>query len=337
MSDNIIRFGILGSGVISGSHAEAIQRMDTAELVGVTSVDLPGAEAFARKFAIHCYPDYETMLADESIDAICICTPSGFHKDNAIQALRAGKHVVLEKPMAFTRAEAKEIDAAAKENGRVLTTICQLRFFPDIQKAKKIVDEQILGKLVFCDLSMKYWRDPAYFAGSNWRGTKALDGGGALMNQGIHGVDLLLYIVGDGKVVYAKNRTRFHDIEVEDASVAVLEFENGAMGAIEASTCSNPGFERRIEINGTRGAMVLVEGRMDKLIVDGKTLIDGGKTSDAGTSGSNAMPAWEPYTWQLGNFINAIHGKEELLLTATEGSRAVGMIEDIYSFGCQKG
>ncbi len=336
MSDTIIRFGILGSGVISNSHAEAIQRMDEAELVGVTSVDLPGAAKFAETFGIACYPDFETMLADEQIDAICVCTPSGFHKDNAIQALRAGKHVVLEKPMAFTRSEAKEIDRVAKECGRVLTTICQLRFFPDIKKAKKIVEDQMLGKLVFCDLSMKYWRDPAYFAGSNWRGTRALDGGGALMNQGIHGVDLLLYIVGDARVVYAKNRTHFHDIEVEDTSVSVLEFENGAIGTIEASTCANPGFERRMEINGTRGVLVLVEGRIDRLIVDGKRLIDSSDPASVATAGSNAVPAWEPYTWQLGNFIGAIHGREELLLTADEGSRAVGIIEDIYSFGCER-
>ncbi|MBQ3134821.1 MAG: Gfo/Idh/MocA family oxidoreductase [Oscillospiraceae bacterium] len=336
MSDNIIRFGILGSGVISNAHAEAIQRMDTAELVGVTSVDLPGAEKFAQTYAIHCYPDFESMLADERVDAVCICTPSGFHKENALQALRAKKHVVLEKPMAFTRAEAAEIQREAEKSGRVLTTICQLRFFPDVQKAKKIVEDGMLGKLVFCDLSMKYWRDPAYFAGSNWRGTRALDGGGALMNQGIHGVDLLLYMVGDGKVVYAKNCTRFHDIEVEDASVAVLEFENGAMGTIEASTCANPGFERRIEINGTRGAMVLVEGRIHKLIVDGEIRIDSDDAAAASTAGGNTVPAWEPYTWQLGNFIGAIHGEQKLLLTAAEGSRAVGIIEDIYRFGCER-
>lgn len=336
MCDTMIGFGILGCGVVANSHAEAIRRMDGAELVGGVSAHLPKAEAFAERFGVSCYPDFETMLADERIDAVCICTPSGFHKDNAIQALRAGKHVVLEKPMAFTRAEAGEIEREARASGRVLTTVCQLRFFPDVQRAKKIIEEQTLGELVFCDLSMKYWRSPEYYTAGGWRGTKALDGGGALMNQGIHGVDLLLYIVGDAKVVYAKNRTRFHDIEVEDASVAVLEFENGAMGTIEASTCANPGFERRIEINGTRGAMVLVEGRIHKLIVDGKPLVDGGDTAASGMAGSNAVPAWEPYTWQLGNFIGAIHGKEELLLTAAEGSRAVGIIEDIYSFGCER-
>ena len=241
MDKKIVRFGILGCGMIARFHADAIDSLENAQLLGAASANPDSAKAFAEARGIQAYESYEAMLADPKIDAVCICTPSGFHAENALQALRAKKHVVLEKPMAFTAAECQQIKEAADKSGCVLTVICQLRFSKDVQRIRKLLAENAFGKLVFCDLYMKYWRDPAYYASSNWKGTKEFDGGGALMNQGIHGVDLLLYLVGDAKVLCAKNKTHFHDIEVEDLSVAMLEFENGALGVIEASTCSNPG------------------------------------------------------------------------------------------------
>lgn len=336
MSDNVIRFGILGCGTIARFHADAIGSLVDAELVGCTSVIREEALQFSEKYNIKAYADYETMLADPNIDAVCICTPSGFHADNALQALRAKKHVVLEKPMAFTREQTREICAEVEKSGCKLTVICQLRFSENVRKVKKLVEENAFGKLVFCDLYMKYWRSPEYYAASDWRGTRKLDGGGALMNQGIHGIDMLLHLVGDAKVVRAKNVTRHHDIEVEDASVAMLEFENGAMGVIEGSTCAWPGFERRLEINGTRGCVVLVEGEIEKLIVDGETLIDGRKGAVGNTASDPTAFAYDLHAAQIKNLIGAIHGEEELMIPATEGARAVSLIEDIYEFGCVK-
>lgn len=237
--------------------------------------------------------------------------------------------------MAFTKAEAKAIEAEVEKSGCVLTVICQLRFSEDVRRVKQLLADCALGELVFCDLYMKYWRDQDYYNSSNWKGTRRFDGGGALMNQGIHGIDLLLYLVGGAKVVYAKNCTRLHDIEVEDASMAMLEFDNGAMGVIEGSTCVNPGFERRLEINGTKGSVILVESQIQKLIINGETLVDR-QSGPVNGAASNPMAfACDLHVLQISNFIDAICGRDELLITAAEGGRAVSLIEQIYQFGLQ--
>lgn len=330
-----VRFGIFGCGAIAQFHADAIMSLSNATLIGAADVSWENVQRFAQNYHIKAYTDYNEMLADDTIDAVCICTPSGFHAENAIQALRAKKHVVLEKPMAFTKAEANAIAAEVEKNCRVLTVICQLRFSEDVSRVKKLLTDQALGELVFCDLYMKYWRDQAYYASSNWKGTRRFDGGGALMNQGIHGIDLLLYLAGNAKVVHAKNSTRLHDIEVEDASMAMLEFENGAMGVIEGSTCVWPGFERRLEINGTKGSVILVENQIQKLVIDGETLIDRQQRTGNGTASNPLAFACTLHALQISNFIDAIWGKGELLITAEEGGRAVSLIEDIYQFGLQ--
>lgn len=331
----IIRFGILGCGAIARFHADAIAKLDNAELIGVASTSLENAKRFAQEYQVKAYAVYNEMLTDQDIDAVCICTPSGFHAENAIQALRAKKHVVLEKPMAFTKAEAKAIESEVEKSGCVLTVICQLRFSEDVRRVKQLLADRALGELVFCDLYMKYWRDQAYYTSSNWKGTRRFDGGGALMNQGIHGIDLLLYLVGDAKAVYAKNCTRFHDIEVEDVSMAMLEFENGAIGVVEGSTCVSPGFERRIEINGTKGSVILVENQIQKLIIDGESLVDKQQKAGDGTASNPTAFACDLHALQISNFIDAICGRDKLLITAAEGGRSVSLIEEIYRFGHQ--
>ena len=337
MTKEKLHFGILGCGMIARYHADALLGVENAALVGVADVSLSAAEAFAETYGIPAYADYEAMLASPDVDAVCICTPSGLHKENALQALKAGKHVVLEKPMAFTAAEASELEAAAAETGRVLTVISQGRFAEDILRIKELLEQQAFGKLVFCDLYMKFWRDPAYYAGSTWKGTRQFDGGGALMNQGIHGVDVLLHFAGGAKVLYAKKQTQFHDIEVEDVVVAMLEFENGATGVIEASTCAYPGFERRLEIIGTEGSAILVESRIEKLILSGKTVIDGSDKPIAGTSSDPAAMDHLLHRRQLTNFVAAVREGTPLMVTAADGRRAVALIEEIYNFSENKG
>ena len=186
---------------------------------------------------------------------------------------------------------------------------------------------------MFCDLYMKYWRSPEYYNSSNWKGKKAFEGGGALMNQGIHGVDLLTYIAGDAKVINAKTKTAFHNIEVEDAALAVLEFENGAMGVIEASTCAYPGFERRLEIIGTKGSVVLKENTIETLVIDGENITTKkGAGEVIGTASDPSAMSCKFHAEQIQNFINAVNGKEKLLINAIDGARAVKIIEDIYRY-----
>lgn len=332
MSNQKLRFGILGCGLIADFHANALRAIDSAELVGAADNSIERAKQYAERYDIKAYANYEEMLADESVDAVCICTPSGFHAENAIQALKANKHVVLEKPMALTVEDTERIIAETKKTNKLLTVVSQLRFSKDVNRVKHLVKEGAFGKLIFCDLNMRYWREPTYYSSSPWKGTVKMDGGGALMNQGIHGIDLMLYIAGNAKVVKSVNRTAFHDIEVEDASVSIIEFENGAMGTISGSTCTYPGFERTLEILGTEGCAILRENKIEKLVVHGETLVDGAE--DDSLVGGIADPAAIDtlvHRKQLKNFIKAVLGEEELLIDATEGQRAVKLIREIYT------
>lgn len=329
MSNKCLRFGILGCGMIAHFHADAILHTENACLCGVADANTVSAAAFAEIYGVKPYDTFDDMLASD-IDVVCICTPSGLHAENAITALQAGKHVVLEKPMALCVSDAERIKKAADTGGRLVTVISQLRFSQDIQHVKKLVEENAFGKLVLCDLYMKYWRDPAYYANGGWKGTKKMDGGGALMNQGIHGVDLLLYLVGDAAVRAATTKTAFHDIEVEDVALAMLAFDNGADGVIETSTCTYNGFERKIEILGTDGCAVFRENTLEKLIVQGKTLVDNVRENVAGTASDPAAMDSLGHTLQIRNLVNAVLTGEELLIDAKEGCRAVALIESIY-------
>lgn len=325
-----IRFGILGCGTIGDVHARAIAELDVAELSAICDVNAARAEEYANKYGVKAYSDYEKMLADEDIDAISICTPSGMHAEQAIKALGFGKHVLLEKPMALTAKDAKAVCEAAEASGKVLSVIFQMRYTDDIQYAKKVIEEGKLGTLAFCDLYMKYWRNKSYFEVSPWRGTFAMDGGGALMNQGIHGVDIMHYLCGEPTLLRAKVKTRVHNIETEDTALAAVEYPSGALGVIEASTSSNPGFDRRIEINGSRGYLVIVDAHIEKLFIDGEMLIEKKITSGAATASDPTKMSHDKHLLQIKNFVGSINGEEELISTAEDGYAAVKFIEEIY-------
>lgn len=322
-----IRFGILGCGMVANIHVRAIKEIGSAELVAVCDADTERARAFAEKHGATPFSDYSEMLA--AVDAVSVCTPSSFHAENAIDALNAGRHVVLEKPMAFTAADADRVIEAGEKNGKKITVISQLRFSDDVLKIKKLIKDGAFGKITLCNLFMKYYRDREYYSGSPWKGKLAFDGGGALMNQGIHGVDLVLYIMGDIRSVSGKTGTLFHNIETEDTAVATVEYECGALGVIEASTCAYPGFERRVEIHGDRGYVIMHENKIEKLMINGEeTLVD--NTPILSPSGNPSDLSVSMHRMQIKNLIDAIGGKAELVVDAREGKRAVEVIEKIY-------
>ena len=323
-----IKFAIYGCGVIAGFHAAAIAEIDGAELYACADFYPPAAEKFAEKNGIVAHADFDALLADPEVDVVTICTPSGTHADLAIRALGADKNVVLEKPMAITVEDCdKIIEAAAKSKGKI-TVISQLRTSPDIVRAKQIINSGAIGKIVLADLVMKYYRAPEYFKGS-WRGTKKMDGGGALMNQGIHGVDLLQYVVGPVKNIQSITRTLCHEIEVEDTAVASLEFENSALGVIIASTATHPGFERQMRINGTKGAIEIVENQIVRLVIDG---VDEPCEKFEGASGasSNTSISHAGHAKQLSIFVDVLNGIDREYVNEYEGKKAVQIIETIY-------
>lgn len=327
----MFNFGVLGCGMIANIHAQAIQGIDNARLIGVADNKKEYAESFAQKYGVKAFHSFEDMLADKEIDVVCICTPSCFHASNAMQAMESGKHVVLEKPMAFTTEEADKVIQTSERTGKLITVISQLRFSPDILKLKELVANGAFGKITLCTLSMKYYRSKEYYASSPWKGTKKFDGGGALMNQGIHGIDILQYIVGDVVDVQGQVRTLSHDIEVEDTAVATVVFENGALGVIQGSSCCYPGFDRKIEIHGDRGYALLVENQIEKMMIDGEQISIELTQSEVNTASDPTALECGPHRKQMINLLNAIQGKEKLLVDGNEGKKAVRVIQTIYN------
>lgn len=255
-----IGFGIIGLGAIAGRHAEAIAGLDGGAVRACWSRDAAKARAFAETHGGTPHPSLAALLRDPQVDVVSVCTPSGAHLEPAVAAARAGKHVVVEKPLEVTPARCRRIIDACRRRRVKLVTVFQGRFKAVNLAIKEAIEAGRLGRLVNASTQVKWYRNQKYYDGGAWRGTWALDGGGCLMNQGIHAVDLLIWLVGDVAEVcaYASRPTRKR-IEVETNLVAALKFKNGALGAIEVSTEIYPGYPRGMEICGTTGSVAAVE------------------------------------------------------------------------------
>ena len=326
------KIGILGCGGIAHTHAQAIDGIANAELVGVTDKNFDNASKFADAYNTKAYQSYEAMLSDSEIDIISICTPSGFHQQTAIDALNAKKHVIVEKPMALSVEGCDAIIDASVKNDRLVTVISQMRFADNFIKVKRLIEDGRFGRILSAELSMKYWRDSEYYSSSSWRGTVELDGGGALMNQGIHGVDLMIHLLGEPKVLFGKTKAILHDIEVEDIAIATLEFENGAQGVIQATTCLYPGFSRKLSVYGTDGYVIMNEDVVEEIMIDKKMTewVNNSTVNPDSARNPTAMDA-ELHRRQIQNLVNAIDGSEKLYSDVNEGKKAVKLICDIYN------
>ncbi|MBQ8174611.1 MAG: Gfo/Idh/MocA family oxidoreductase [Clostridia bacterium] len=322
--------GILGCGMVANYHAKAISEIPSLSLVGAFDAYKPGGEKFCESYGIRLYSSDEELMRDAGIDIVSICLPSGLHYPMALACIRAGKHVILEKPMAFTAAEADEIIAEADKMGVKVTVISQLRYTPAVTALKKAVEEGHFGRVVSADIYMKYYRSEDYYTSSNWKGTLKMDGGGALMNQGIHGVDLLQYVAGPVVSVQAIADTKYHKIETEDIVSALLEFKSGAFGVIQATTCIYPGFQRRLEISGTEGSVVLTEDTI--AFSDFKNPaynLDCGVSKKATGSRPDGMDH-SLHKTQIADFAEAIAENRRPFIDASEGKRAVAIIDAVY-------
>lgn len=322
-----MNFAIIGCGMIANFHARALDGIEGVSLKGVADVDYNRAKDFAKEYHITAYTTFEELLCDDSIDVVCICTPSGFHATNAIQAMRSGKHVVVEKPMAITEADADALVVEAQKNHVLLSVISQIRFSPEIQKVKRLIEDGSFGNLISANLNMMYCRTPEYYSGSTWKGTWKLDGG-EMMNQGIHGIDLLRYLVGPVKQVNGFSKTLYHQIEAEDTAAAVLEFENGALGTISSTVAVSPGYERRLTICGTKGSVVLTEESIERLDLENYqyTREPSGKEKDISNPADIDIAG---HLIQLQNVVSAIQGKEKLLVDAEENRETLRIIWQI--------
>jgi UDP-N-acetyl-2-amino-2-deoxyglucuronate dehydrogenase len=252
----VVRFSIVGCGSIARKHAESITSLPEAELYSVCDIDPMKTMEF-QKYDCKQFPDYEEMLRDENIDVVNICTPSGLHAPLAILAARAGKHVIVEKPMALTLSDADAIINACKENGVKLAVVHPNRFRPALVELKKAMDDNRFGRISHINATVRWNRNQAYYDQADWRGTKGMDGG-VLMNQAIHNLDLLLWLGGEVQAVQSFTATRLRDIETEDVAAAIVRFHSGALGIIEAATTIYPrNYEESISIFGETGSVVI--------------------------------------------------------------------------------
>ena len=331
------RFGIIGSGVISEYHAQAIKAQSNGKIVAVSDIVRQSADKFAAKHNCEIIDDWQKMIKREDIDAICVCTPTGLHAQQSIAAAKAGKHVLVEKTMATNLKDATEMIHVVRDNGVKLGVIYQKRTEEAPNKIKKAIEEGVFGKLIFGDASIKYWRNQAYYDSADWRGTWANEGGGSTITQGSHGIDLLLYMMGDVEKIYAKYDTIAHkNIEVEDIAIAILTYKNGAYGRLQTASATNPGQGNVFEINGTHGTVILVEDKITSWAVsDSKEIVAKetitGVKGKAGTAASSAseFPV-EGHIIQVANFISAVRTGEELICSGEEGRRSIQLIMALY-------
>src|SRR5215469_15007841 len=254
-------FGIIGAGVISAMHADAIASLPDARLIAVTDVAPGRAESLAARHECAADADLDGLLARDDVEVVSVCVPSGLHAEVGIRAAAAGKHLVVEKPLDVSLEAADRLISAARAAGVVMTVMSQHRFDQGLIELRRLLDDGQLGRLVLGEASTKWYRSQGYYDSAAWRGTWALDGG-SLMNQGIHYLDLLLWTMGPVTEVAALFSTQSHQMEAEDAALAVLRFSSGAVGTIVSSTAVFPGSAQRLEISGSGGTVVIEDGEI---------------------------------------------------------------------------
>lgn len=324
--------GLIGAGNISDTHARAALEIAGVTIGAVYAPSREHAAQLAARYGGTAYPTLDGLLAHRPLDFVAIGSPSGLHAEHGIAAARHGLHVLVEKPIDVSTAQADRLVNEAARAAVTLGVMFQDRLKPDVQRLKSLIDAGRLGTPILATASVKWYRPPDYYSGSRWRGTRALDGGGALMNQGVHTVDLLLWLFGPVRRVVAKTSTRLHQIEVEDTAVATLEFENGALGTLEATTAAFPGYSRRLELTGSEGTVVLDGDRLARIDIRnarederpaGPALVSESEASPVVADASAHRRIFE-------DFIRALTTGSAPACDGREGRRSVELIEAIY-------
>ncbi len=330
--------GLVGTGMISNFHAKAIADSDHGQLVGCYGHNQTKTADFAAKYGCTAHASLDAMLADPNIHVIGICTPSGAHRDPAVAAARAGKHVLVEKPLEVTTAKCDAIIEACRAANVKLAVAFQSRFHQSARLLKSAIDAGRFGKITLGDCYLKWYRSQEYYDSGAWRGTWELDGGGALMNQAVHTVDLLLWLMGPVDTVYAMADTMTHQrIEVEDVVVATVKFKSGALGVIEATTTTYPGALKRVEIGGSAGSAVLEEEDIkqwqfaEEVEQDEEIRRDmAGKTKSGGGAADPSAIGHHGHTAIYNELLGAIAGTTTLSIDGAEARRSIELIEAVY-------
>lgn len=324
-------FGIIGTGAIAGMHADAINACEDSKLIAVCSSTPERAKEAAAKFNVPADADRKAFLSRKELDVVCICTHSGNHLQPAIEAAQAGKHVLLEKPIEVNLERADALIKACKDSGVKLGVIFQNRLKPGYLKLKEAVQSGKLGKLLMGTAAINWYRDPSYYSSSAWKGTKEGDGGAALINQGVHTIDLLLDIMGDAETVFGQVRTMVHAIEGEDTGVAIVNFKNGALGTITGGTSLYPGNPERLEIYGEKGTIILEGGKIVVYGIKGESSDVTSQTDMGGSGASDPMAIdFKLHQGQVKDMVEAVRSNRPPMVTGEDARRSLALILGIY-------
>tara|TARA_Y100000310_G_C20702405_1_gene831070 strand:+ start:6664 stop:7695 length:1032 start_codon:yes stop_codon:yes gene_type:complete len=330
MANKTINFGIIGCGRVFLKHAESVMQLKNAKLVGVCDIKTDRLEAAKKKYNCKGYEDYKEMVLQSDIDVVSICTPSGLHAEMTIKAAKAGKHVIVEKPMAMNLHEADEMIEECKQNNVKLFVVKQNRYNEPIKRLKGALDEKRFGQLFYGNVTVYWSRPQEYYDQDPWRGTKAIDGG-VLMNQSSHHIDMIRWLMGEVKSVKAYTDTLTHDIESEDMGIVILKFKNGAVGSIVATTSVFPhNIEGSVTIMGTKGTVKVGGVALNKMEI---WKFKDWKNEDELISESSENP---PNVYGFGHFhyikdaVESIQKNMPPKIDGKEGRKTLELITRIY-------
>lgn len=338
----MVRLGVIGCGKIHSTHCDAIGGVENASLAAVFDTDRAVAKLAGERYEVPAPATIEEFY--QLVDAVNVCVPSGLHAEVAIHAAQHGKHALVEKPIEVNLCKAQALVGAFRDRNLKLGVVSQHRFASKIQRLREAAHQGELGRPLQGDAIIKWYRTQSYYDSGDWRGTWNLDGGGCLMNQGVHYIDMIQWIMGGAKAVQAQVRTAAHTMEVEDMALAIVEYKNGAIGIIQGSTCAYPGFAERIEVHGTDGSVIVEGDRVKFWDIDpegaNQGYYGGGvmmqptpsrHISEMKTEEVDASSRWgEQHRLQIQDFVDAITNDRDPFMTGEMALEPLKVILAIY-------
>jgi len=340
--------GIVGPGKVAQLHAQAIREIPGALLSGVCSRNLERANTFAAGYGATGYDDVTTMVKEEGLNLVIICTPHPNHLLPVKEAVHAGAHVLVEKPLASTLADCDAMIGAARDAGRMLGVISQRRWYPPVVRVRKAIEEGLIGKPILATVNMLGWRDEAYYQSDPWRGTWEMEGGGVMVNQAPHQLDLLCWLMGPVEEVYGRWANLNHPyIEVEDTALAIVKFRSGALGNIVLSNSQKPGIYGKVQIHGENGASVGAQTEGGAMFIAGMAPITEPAVNDLWTipgeehllelfvsEDRKLFEEVDPMVYfirkQIEEYLEALELGRPPLVTGEDGRRTVELFTAIY-------
>ncbi|MBC8166787.1 MAG: Gfo/Idh/MocA family oxidoreductase [Bryobacteraceae bacterium] len=343
-----VRTAVIGCGKVGGIHADALETLPESQFVAVCDSSPERAHAFGQKYGAKAYEDVETMVRESGAEAVFLCTPHPLHATPAIAAMNLGAHVLVEKPLASDLADCDRMIEASRKNNVRLGVISQRRFFEPVKRMKAAIDAGNIGKPVLGTVLMLSWRDEAYYQSDPWRGKWASEGGGVLVNQSPHQLDLLLWMMGPVDEIFGYWSNLNHpSVEVEDTAVATLRFRNGGLGSIVTSVSQKPGIYTKVHVHGSTGASVGVQTDTGATFVAGMSGISEPPLNDLWSipGQENLLPQFEAedrarfatvdstkyyHQLQIQDFLSAVMGQRAPAVTGEDGRKVVEVFTAIY-------